>query len=626
MFHASFLLAILLKECYCAVPIFSGLPTEKSVGELETDARIIYVISASDPDGNAFSCTISSMAPTWGPFEVTKDTLLDKFVVETLLSGTQVFDVANTTQFVITIKCDDGTGTGPTADLTVKVVANDLLKFSNLPVSTTSKDASTTGAGTTLYTVVATSALNTLLTFTRYTGSSDFSLDSSTGVVTNNDHLNRQVSTPIDLWIKVTDGTIEALDLLRINLANLNSVPYFTNMPSPQTENIAEDIASGTLLYTLTSQDNDPGATLVYSMNVDPVTETSKFSFSTNTLELRLASGQNFDYETRTFYNLTFTVDDSMASTTSILYIYIQNAFEACYFDQSLYHVSAAEGAIGAGGMDPSFIVKDYDGTSTYSLSFLNFNNSNRFSIHSSTGVITYAVDYDIDNNAMPALVYLTVICTDTTSQTGTSQVGITITDINDNAPSFAISSSLLTVNQYTSPGTLIGNILPTDADSGTNAEFTCSGTSAISDATTYYRVGTDCGVYLISSPSGTLSYGTMYTMTITAVDKGTPALTGVSTVDILYKELTTTTVTTTTTTANPYNLWDDPGAVAGIAMAIIFGTILSAILLYFLICCCYLGYCCGPDPFDFCNCCKNNNCCEPRHKQSRVITPQEYR
>lgn len=63
-------------------------------------------------------------------------------------------------------------------------------------------------------------------------------------------------------------------------------------------------------------------------------------------LELRLASGQSFDYETRTFYNLTFTVDDSMASTTSILYINIQNAFEACYFDQSLYHVSAAEGAV----------------------------------------------------------------------------------------------------------------------------------------------------------------------------------------------------------------------------------------------------------------------------------------
>jgi hypothetical protein len=43
---------------------------------------------------------------------------------------------------------------------------------------------------------------------------------SATGVVTNNDHLNKQISTPVDLWVKVTDGTIEALDQLRINFAS----------------------------------------------------------------------------------------------------------------------------------------------------------------------------------------------------------------------------------------------------------------------------------------------------------------------------------------------------------------------------------------------------------------------
>lgn len=63
-------------------------------------------------------------------------------------------------------------------------------------------------------------------------------------------------------------------------------------------------------------------------------------------LELRLASGQTFDFETRNFYNLTFTVDDTMASTTSILYINIQNANEPCYFDQSLYHVTTPEGSV----------------------------------------------------------------------------------------------------------------------------------------------------------------------------------------------------------------------------------------------------------------------------------------
>jgi hypothetical protein len=47
-------------------------------------------------------------------------------------------------------------------------------------VSTTSIDASVTGVGSTLYTVAATANLNSLLTFTWYTGSSDFSIDSCT--------------------------------------------------------------------------------------------------------------------------------------------------------------------------------------------------------------------------------------------------------------------------------------------------------------------------------------------------------------------------------------------------------------------------------------------------------------
>ncbi|CAG2185246.1 unnamed protein product [Mytilus edulis] len=247
-----------------------------------------------------------------------------------------------------------------------------------------------------------------------------------------------------------------------------------------------------------------------------------------------------------------------------------------------------------------------------------------RFAIDASTGIIDYAVHYDIDNSAMPYLVYLTVICTDTTSKTGTSQVEITVTDVNDNAPSFSTASSLLTVNQYTSPGTTIGSAAPTDADSGVNAEFTCSGTSAVSAALTYYQIGSDCGVYLLSSPDGTLAYGTMYTMTITAVDKGSPALTSTSTVDILYKELTTTTVTTTTT-ANPYNFWDDDGAVAAFSMAIILATLLAVVFLYFCIRCCYTGLCCGPDPCDFCNWCNSRNCNCCQHRNPRRADEFDY-
>ncbi|VDI05705.1 Hypothetical predicted protein, partial [Mytilus galloprovincialis] len=354
------LLAFVWKESLCAAPLFSGLPTERSVGELETNSRIIYQITATDPDGDAFTCSIHSIAPTWGEFDVTYNTLISKWTVNTV---SPAFDYANTTQFTVTIACDDSNTTPRTGILTVKVIDNDLLQFTNMPVSTTSFDASITGAGTTLYTVSATSASNSGLLSYTISPMTDFSIDASSGKVTNNDHLNRQIASPADLWVTVSD--------------DVNNVPYWTNLLTPQTINIAEDTASGTLLYSLTSQDNDVGAALSYSMNVNPVTDTTKFSFSTNTLELRLASGQSFDYETRNFYTITFTVDDTMASTNSILYINIQNAHEACYFDRSLYHVTAPEGASGTGSMNPNFVVSDYDGTSTYSYSFLSFNNSN---------------------------------------------------------------------------------------------------------------------------------------------------------------------------------------------------------------------------------------------------------
>lgn len=78
-------------------------------------------------------------------------------------------------------------------------------------------------------------------------------------------------------------------------------------------------------------------------------------------------------------------------------------------------------------------------------------------------------------------------------------------------------------------------------------------------------------GVYLLSSPSGNLDYGTISRFTITAVDKGSPALTGTTYVDIIYKEATTTT-TTTTAAPSTYNFWDDSGAVAAFSIAMVLG------------------------------------------------------
>ena len=65
---------------------------------------------------------------------------------------------------------------------------------------------------------------------------------------------------------------------------------------------------------------------------------------------------------------------------------------------------------------------------------------------------------------------------------------------MNDNAPSFAQSTYTITVDQYDAAGSLMGTVAPTDPDSGVNGEFSCSGSSTATSATTYYSIGADCG------------------------------------------------------------------------------------------------------------------------------------
>jgi hypothetical protein len=89
-------------------------------------------------------------------------------------------------------------------------------------------------------------------------------------------------------------------------------------------------------------------------------------------------------------------------------------------------------------------------------------------------------------------------------------------------------------------------------------------------------------GVYLLSSPSGNLAYGTISRFTITATDKGTPALTGTTYVDIIYRE-TTTTTTTTTAAPSTYNFWDDSGAVAAFSIAMILGKSTFLCIIYLI-------------------------------------------
>lgn len=58
---------------------------------------------------------------------------------------------------------------------------------------------------------------------------------------------------------------------------DLNSQPNITNLPA--SVSVDEDIAGGTVIFTLTSQDLDPTDPLTHSFSVSPITAQGLFSF-----------------------------------------------------------------------------------------------------------------------------------------------------------------------------------------------------------------------------------------------------------------------------------------------------------------------------------------------------------
>lgn len=109
-----------------------------------------------------------------------------------------------------------------------------------------------------------------------------------------------------------------------------------------------------------------------------------------------------------------------MVSQVNIKYLRRKNILHCTNF-------WALSSEAGSQTINPNFVVRDYDGIQRYSLSLMNGNNSERFTIDSTSGVMTYAVDYDVDQNAMPSIVQMTVQCRDSLAKTGTALIVLTI-------------------------------------------------------------------------------------------------------------------------------------------------------------------------------------------------------
>lgn len=118
---------------------------------------------------------------------------------------------------------------------------------------------------------------------------------------------------------------------------------------------------------------------------------------------------------------------------------------------------------------NPAFDVTDPDTGATQKFSI----DCPEFNMDSTTAAVTLAANYDLDISGVASQVTCNVSVTDG-QLTATSLLQITITDVNDNTPSFGQPSYTFYAQPNVAVGNVLGSVVATDADVGEFGMLSC--------------------------------------------------------------------------------------------------------------------------------------------------------
>ncbi|XP_060130890.1 cadherin-23 isoform X1 [Zootoca vivipara] len=158
------------------------------------------------------------------------------------------------------------------------------------------------------------------------------------------------------------------------------------------------------------------------------------------------------------------------------------------------------------------------------------------FSINNRTGVVLVKPGQVIDREAFlnPVLEFL-LVAMDVGKLNSTARLTVTILDDNDNRPTF--HPALLTAHllENSPPGFSVLQVMATDMDSGLNQQLSYRIESGAQDR---FVINTNTGVISVANISIDREEKDNYRLTVIAVDRGTPPLSGTATVSILIDDV----------------------------------------------------------------------------------------
>ena len=469
-------------------PAFVSAPFSAEVDENLVSGSTVLKLTATDQDASD-SLSYSIAGTNSGHFAVSS---------VGLITTTQVLDYESVSSYSLNISVSDGSTTVTEAlSVTVKDT-NDSPAFNSAPYTVTVPE---NNVSATVYTLSAsdTDSSDTLEYFLSGVGSGDFSILSSTGLVSLNNALDYERKSSYVFSVIVRDGNGgQATSSLTVTVSDENDSPDFIG--TPYSASLDEDLPIGTTVLQVSATDQDTSDTLSYSLAGNNY---SDFSIGSNSGIITTAVA--LDYEAISSYSLTVSVTDGTVTVTQALSISVTDKNDAPAFTAAPYSLTVQENTTS----NPLLTVSATDQDTADNLNFLLLGTGSEFfSIHLTSGVValTTVLDYEVTS-----LYTLTVRVSDSNGGVVTTSLTVTVSNAND-SPQFLGVPYSATVSENLPIATDVIKIAAFDADS---------------DSLSYSLSGTNSGHFQISSSSGlvestqVLDYETVnyYSLTVSVSD-----------------------------------------------------------------------------------------------------------
>lgn len=523
-------------------PNFQSTPYSTNVPETATVGSTIYMVIAQDQD-TANNVTFSIYPPN-SYFQIDPSSGIIK------LTASIDYDTLSVPTILIVVEAKDNGVPAKTSTTTVTVSVinvNDGIPVFKPGVYVLSIPENST-VGTTVTTVSVIDIDDQTFMFSFFGGNTGnvFQINTNGAIVVDST-ANLDYDSPIKSYVLVARavdyGNHTATATVIIQVTNINEFTPVVSMTS-NIVTVPENSAIGTNVATVNATDKDDGTDGIITYSIYTVTNSGDVMFVIDSNSGLVSVSGLLDCETASQYKITILATDGgkipgALTATYTLTVYVQDLNDvvpSC--SKAVYSATVSEGAA-----VPSYVAQlvcwDNDSTANNNvISNYTIKSGNTYSTFGilSTGEVRVALALDreaLDNYKL----VIDVVDGGLPGLTFTATLTITVTDVNDNTPTFTTNPYNFNKSENTAVGTTIGTVVATDADIGDSGRIIYSIFSG--DVNSKFTIDRTSGDIILSHD---LDFETAtanpYILIIRATDSDVIKLTGSTSVIITVNDI----------------------------------------------------------------------------------------